>query len=149
MWVNLIKIRSCVLLGGLTVLTCFLVTLRSIWMSCECWLLTRFIFINLYTKKFFLRGLYNKLLKDWSRGKRLMLFPLNLNVSLGRFSGKKINCFSWDQLLSVYYITYLLNHFLVLALNNWRLLLPWSENLPCETITLVRIGLRLNKAYKG
>ena len=97
-------------------------------------------------KKVFLRGLYNKLHKDCSRGKQLNLFPSNLNVSQGRFSGNRINCFSRDQVLSVYYIMYLLNHFLVLALNNWRLLLPSSGNLYCETITLVRIGLRLNKS---
>ena len=46
---------------------------------------------------FFLRGLYNKSLKDWSRGKQLILFPPNLNVSLGRLSGHKINFFSRDQ----------------------------------------------------
>ena len=49
---------------------------------------------EIYFQKFvhenvFLRGLYNKSLKDWSRGKQLILFPTNLNVFLGRLSGKK------------------------------------------------------------
>ena len=38
------------------------------------------IFVN---EKVFLRGVYNKSLKDWSLGKQLILFPSNLNVSLG------------------------------------------------------------------
>ena len=33
--------------------------------------------------------LYNKSLKDWSLGKQLILFPSNLNVSLGSTLGKK------------------------------------------------------------
>ena len=45
--------------------------------------------------------LYNKTLQDWSLGKQLILFPSNLNVSLSRFSGNKINCFSWEQSWSV------------------------------------------------
>ena len=42
-------------------------------------------FVN---EKFLLRGLYNKSLKDWSHGKQLILFSLNLivNVSLGSVS---------------------------------------------------------------
>ena len=51
--------------------------------------------------------LYNKTLKCWSLRKRLILFPSNLNVSLGstsgEFSGNKINYFSQNQSLSVYY----------------------------------------------
>ena len=40
-------------------------------------------FVN---EKVFLRGLYNKSLKDLSLGKQLILFPSNLNDSLGSVS---------------------------------------------------------------
>ena len=45
-------------------------------------------FHKFVTEKVFLRGLYNKSLKDWSLGKRLILFSSNLivNVSLGSVS---------------------------------------------------------------
>ena len=47
------------------------------------------IYFHKFVKeKFLLRGLYNKSLKDWSLGKRLILFSSNLivNVSLGSVS---------------------------------------------------------------
>ena len=84
---------------------------------------SRELFYKFVHEKVFLRGLYSKSLKEWSRAKQLKF------ASLGRFSGNKINCFSRDQSFSVYYITYVLNHFLVLDLNNWRLLLPSIGNL--------------------
>ena len=48
--------------------------------------------------------LYNKLLKDWSVGRGLILIPENINVTRGtlRFSGKRINSLPTDQSLSVY-----------------------------------------------
>ena len=50
--------------------------------------------------------LYRKsLVKDWSLGKQLMLFPSNFIVFLGSASVNKINCkvFPPDQLISVQY----------------------------------------------
>ena len=39
------------------------------------------------TRALLIRWLYNKSLKDWSLGKQLILFPLNLNVSRGGAEG--------------------------------------------------------------
>ena len=57
--------------------------------------------MNFLLQKF---QLYNNSLKDWSRGKQLILFPSNLNVSRGRFWGNKINCFPREESLRVYYL---------------------------------------------
>ena len=52
-------------------------------------------------------GRYNKTLNDWPLGKQWVLFPLDLNVSLGFASGEhwgsrgnKTHCFPWGQSLS-------------------------------------------------
>ena len=57
---------------------------------------------NFYNLFYFWVVRYKKSLNDWSLGKQLILFPSNLNVSLGSASGNKINCFPLDQSLSVY-----------------------------------------------
>ena len=55
--------------------------------------------------------LYNKSLNDWSLGEQLILFPLNLNVSvdfvLGNIAilGNKIHCSPQDRSFSVNYTT--------------------------------------------
>ena len=68
------------------------------------WLPSQWGLMNFQLQNF---QLYNKTLKCWSLRKRLILFPSNLNVSLGstsgEFSGNKINYFSQNQSLSVYY----------------------------------------------
>ena len=86
-------------------------TMKNPWphratMHCYQWLLTAWeIYFHKFVLKkvFFLHGLYNKSLKDWSLGKQLSLFPSNLNVSLSSASGNKINVFPWNQSLNVYY----------------------------------------------
>ena len=52
-------------------------------------------------------GRYNKTLNDWPLGKQWVLFPLDLNVSLGLGEhwgsrGNKTHCFPWGQSLSAY-----------------------------------------------
>ena len=68
-------------------------TLQNLWrqkVTVHCYprmLNAREIYFHKFvTKKVFLGGLYNKSLKDWSPGKQLILFPSNLNVSLGSVS---------------------------------------------------------------
>ena len=62
----------------------------------KCWLMTTVAasLMNFQVQNF---QLYNKSLKDWCQGKKLIFFPLNFNVSLGlpsetlRFLGDKIH----------------------------------------------------------
>ena len=64
---------------------------------------SRDLFHEFVHENVFLRGLYNKSLKDCSLGKQLILFPSAPPWETLRFSGNKINSFSREQSLSVNY----------------------------------------------
>ena len=84
-------------------------TMQSLWrqrVTVHCYprmLSARKIYFHKFVhKKVFLRGLYNRSLKDWSLRKQF-IFPLESQCP----QGNKTNCLPRDHSLSVYYTHYL------------------------------------------